>query len=126
MEPFQWLEECCHEPAGLTGLCWHFRCFSVLLAGFNAQSELVCLLATRHFRTAGVLCLPLQVWDLTTLQRTKTLTGHGDAVRALAVASGRLFSGSYDGTVRVWDEVREGFAMMFVRCWLRSNSDDSS
>ena len=30
--------------------------------------------------------------------------GHTDAVRALAVADGRLFSGSYDGTVRVWDE----------------------
>lgn len=24
-------------------------------------------------------------------------------MRALAVANGRLFSGSYDGTVRVWD-----------------------
>ena len=29
--------------------------------------------------------------------------GHSDAVRALSVANGRLFSGSYDGTVRVWD-----------------------
>ena len=35
--------------------------------------------------------------------RIKTLPGHTDAVRALAVAGGRLFSGSYDGTVRVWD-----------------------
>ena len=33
----------------------------------------------------------------------KTLTGHSDAVRALAVADNRLFSGSYDGTVKVWD-----------------------
>ena len=45
-----------------------------------------------------------QVWDLSTLQRVKTLAGHTDAVRALAVSDGRLFSGSYDGTVRVWDE----------------------
>ena len=30
-------------------------------------------------------------------------TGHSDAVRALAVANDRLFSGSYDGTVKVWD-----------------------
>ena len=29
--------------------------------------------------------------------------GHSDAVRALCFANGRLFSGSYDGTVRVWD-----------------------
>jgi len=47
---------------------------------------------------------PIQVWDLNSLMRIKTLSGHTDAVRALAVAGGRLFSGSYDGTVRVWDE----------------------
>jgi F-box/WD-40 domain protein 7 len=46
----------------------------------------------------------VQVWDLNTLSRVKTLTGHTDAVRALSVSDGRLFSGSYDGTVRVWDE----------------------
>lgn len=44
------------------------------------------------------------MWDLNTLQKIKTLAGHTDAVRALAVADGRLFSGSYDSTVRVWDE----------------------
>ena len=45
-----------------------------------------------------------QVWELNSLQKLKTLQGHTDAVRALAVADGRLFSGSYDSTVRVWDE----------------------
>ena len=29
--------------------------------------------------------------------------GHTDAVRALAISDDRLFSGSYDGTVKVWD-----------------------
>jgi F-box/WD-40 domain protein 7 len=48
------------------------------------------------------------VWDTNSLSRIKTLTGHTDAVRALAVAEGRLFSGSYDGTVRVWDEASLG------------------
>ena len=42
-----------------------------------------------------------QVWSLETLGRVKTLTGHTDAVRALAVSNGRLFSGSYDGSVKV-------------------------
>ena len=28
--------------------------------------------------------------------------GHEDAVRVLAVASGKVFSGSYDGTIGVW------------------------
>ena len=32
-----------------------------------------------------------------------SIAGHTDAVRALAVANNRLFSGSYDGTVKVWD-----------------------
>ena len=36
-----------------------------------------------------------------TLQKVDTLTGHTDAVRALCVANGRLFSGSYDSTLRV-------------------------
>lgn len=54
--------------------------------------------------THACCCHDPQVWDLTTLQRERTLSGHTDAVRALAVAGGRLFSGSYDGTVRVWDE----------------------
>ena len=29
--------------------------------------------------------------------------GHTDAVRALATSENKLFSGSYDGTVKVWD-----------------------
>lgn len=45
-----------------------------------------------------------QVWSLETLGRMKTLTGHTDAVRALAVSNGRLFSGSYDGSVKVGAE----------------------
>jgi F-box and WD-40 domain protein 7 len=49
------------------------------------------------------LCVP-QVWELSTLSRIRTLFGHTDAVRALAAVSGRLFSASYDATVRVWSE----------------------
>ncbi len=32
-----------------------------------------------------------------------TLTGHADGVNSLAVADGKLFSGSSDGTIKVWD-----------------------
>ena len=49
----------------------------------------------------GVAPCAAQVWSLETLGRVKTLTGHTDAVRALAVSNGRLFSGSYDGSVKV-------------------------
>ena len=44
----------------------------------------------------------LQAWDVATLQCLKTLEGHEDNVRVLAVGRGYLFSGSWDKTVRVW------------------------
>jgi hypothetical protein len=45
----------------------------------------------------------MQVWDLNSLARLQTLTGHKDAVRALKMANGKLFSGSYDGSLRCWN-----------------------
>lgn len=54
----------------------------------------------------------IRAWSLATFARVAVLEGHSDAVRALTVAGGRLFSGSYDNTVRVWDvdpmQVRDG------------------
>ena len=77
---------------------------------------------------SGSYDFTIKVWSLRTLSRVKTLTGHGDAVRSLLYVPpkkegagkrssggsssggggslgrrGRLFSASYDGTVRVWD-----------------------
>jgi WD40 repeat protein len=49
----------------------------------------------------------VRVWDLTTGIETRTLTGHGNGVRAVAVAvlDGRphAITGSASGAVRVWD-----------------------
>jgi len=39
------------------------------------------------------------------LERLALVAGHTDAVRALATSDNKLFSGSYDGTVKVWDVV---------------------
>ena len=48
---------------------------------------------------------PVKVWDLTSGQELRTLTGHADWVNSVAVsADGRLaLSGSSDTTVKVWD-----------------------
>lgn len=34
--------------------------------------------------------------------RRRKCEGHDDAVRVLAVAGGKVFSGSYDGSIGVW------------------------
>jgi hypothetical protein len=43
------------------------------------------------------------VWDVRTLKCVKTLEGHEDNVRVLAVGETCMFSGSWDKTIRVWD-----------------------
>ena len=49
-------------------------------------------------------CCPCyQVWDIETLECIDTLKGHTGPVRTLVYSGGRMFSGSYDKTVRVWD-----------------------
>ncbi len=42
------------------------------------------------------------VWDVGTGALDATLEGHDDAVLVLAVHGDRLFSASFDGTIRVW------------------------
>ena len=42
-----------------------------------------------------------QAWDANSLACLRTLEGHEDNVRVLAVGHGHLFSGSWDKTVRV-------------------------
>jgi len=44
----------------------------------------------------------LRVWSLDNLQCVQTMFRHQEGVTALAVGRGRLFSGSVDSTVKVW------------------------
>ena len=45
----------------------------------------------------------IRVWDLEkNYAHVKTLEGHTDPVIALAVSGSKLFSGSWDKTIRVW------------------------
>jgi len=44
----------------------------------------------------------VRFWALDTLRCVRKCEGHEDAVRVLAVADGRVFSGSYDGSIGVW------------------------
>ncbi len=42
------------------------------------------------------------MWDVETLRCLRTLEGHEDNVRVLAVGERYMFSGSWDKTIRVW------------------------
>ncbi len=46
---------------------------------------------------------PLQVWNTDSLECIATLTGHTGPVRTLVRCGDKIFSGSYDKTVKVWD-----------------------
>jgi WD40 repeat protein len=48
------------------------------------------------------------VWDAHTLSLVDRLTGHTEAVLALAAADGTLASGSFDTTLRLWS-IEDGF-----------------
>ena len=80
------------------------------------------------------------VWNLATGQRSSPLLKHGDRVSAAVwLADGRLATGSWDGTVRVWDWAKGTVDLQwrsaeFVRVlacskegrWLAYGSDDST
>jgi WD40 repeat protein len=55
------------------------------------------------YRIIKSCCPCRQVWDIETLECIDTLKGHTGPVRTLVYSGGRMFSGSYDKTVRVWD-----------------------
>jgi WD40 repeat protein len=58
-----------------------------------------------HHCAVGMWSGNIEVWDLDRGERVRELAGHSRVVRAMQFddVSGRLFSASRDGTVRLWD-----------------------
>ncbi len=64
----------------------------------------------------------IQVWDMATLQRKRTLEAHERTVRALVMHAGWLISGSDEDDICVWD-VGTGERLAKVQCfgaWYRA------
>ncbi|KAJ1987042.1 hypothetical protein EDC05_006030 [Coemansia umbellata] len=66
---------------------------------------------------AGLQSGTIEVWDLETMQRIRTLEGHTANVLTLAMHMGCLFSGAADGTVRVWGADLQNLG------WIRASAD---
>jgi WD40 repeat protein len=62
------------------------------------MTEILTITLTAQFKSIGII--------VASPQCLYSLLGHSAAVRSLLVAGDRLFSGSDDATVRVWDLFR--------------------
>ncbi|KAF8511294.1 WD40-repeat-containing domain protein [Gautieria morchelliformis] len=77
---------------------------------FNGQDPgLACIEYKDDYICSGSTDWNIKVWSASTGQHLTTLTGHTALVRALSFnpRTGRLISGSYDKTVKMWD-IRTG------------------
>ncbi|KAJ1964505.1 hypothetical protein GGI12_001377 [Dipsacomyces acuminosporus] len=68
---------------------------------------------------AGLQSGEIEVWDLETMQRIRVLTGHSANVFTLLVHSHCLYSGSADGTIRMWGSNLQSLG------WISSDSGNS-
>jgi len=74
--------------------CCRF-CLAVCAVGEGVPSPSSKVLVSGSYDTT------VRFWDLNTFRCMRKCDGHNDAVRVLAAYNGRVFSGSYDGTIGV-------------------------
>eukprot|EP01006_Ploeotia_vitrea_P062827 TRINITY_DN84483_c0_g1_i1.p1 TRINITY_DN84483_c0_g1~~TRINITY_DN84483_c0_g1_i1.p1 ORF type:complete len:721 (-),score=88.01 TRINITY_DN84483_c0_g1_i1:183-2345(-) len=72
-------------------------------AGGGGGVNALCFHAPSNTVFSGGNDFEILAWDATTCDFLRQMSGHGNAVRALACDTHRLYSGSDDATVMVWD-----------------------
>jgi WD40 repeat protein len=74
------------------------------IAMTNGRNGVIAISTDNHFVACGEKTFVIKVWDLTS-KKTQELRGHAGEITSLAFSPNHrtLVSGSYDGTVRLWD-----------------------
>lgn len=85
----------------------NWRCGRHILQRINCRSEnskgVYCLQYDDQKIVSGLRDNTIKIWDRSTLQCVKVLTGHTGSVLCLQYDDKVIISGSSDSTVRVWD-----------------------
>uniref|UniRef100_A0A5S6QZK8 U3 small nucleolar RNA-associated protein 15 homolog n=1 Tax=Trichuris muris TaxID=70415 RepID=A0A5S6QZK8_TRIMR len=97
-----------------------FRVFSMSTMSeqrhFNGHQGSVraCKFTTQGYHLASFSDdFTVRYWDLATASELRSFQGHQDSVRCgLCISANMIVSGSYDHTVRIWDERQSTYAML--------------
>ena len=66
------------------------------------MEAVLALAVNENYLVSGSYDTTVRFWDLATLRCVRKCDGHDDAVRVITASGGRVFSGSYDGSIGVW------------------------
>ena len=108
MRDFQKIEEESKCKSVYQKLCRAEKIHQNILNWNYHVTELKELAGVNHFKIEGDWLIAgnqstLEIWNLNSKQRIKSLTGHKRAISCLEVQDGKIYTGSLDHTCRVWD-----------------------
>ena len=84
---------------------WCFKALQKPVIQFSGQTSRVsaCAVSSDGSRLYSSSLDKINVWDMTTGQQLASMQSHTDRVSSLALTGSLLVSGSWDGTVKLWD-----------------------
>jgi hypothetical protein len=101
-----------------THTCTHMHMHTHVARVMGFSNFSASLATLPHLPLSHTLPFAAQVWDVHTLECFKTLEGHDDNVRVLAVGDRYMFSGSWDKSIRVRAGRTVDFYCLLCCAWL--------